>query len=209
MRIALPGHVALLAVPATLTLGILAGSSDASPLRGPATYAGLRPTPLTFVPHAPGRDPWRGLRAGSAQTMQFPVRGRVSYGGAMARFGVARPGHAHEGQDVFARPGTPLVAVSDAIVLESGGGDARGNYVALYSPSRRLTFAYFHMRAPSRVPAGRRVRAGTRVGSVGCTGRCSGPHLHFEVHRGRGLGGRPIDPLPLLRRAARGRGHAA
>ncbi|HEY8770408.1 MAG TPA: peptidoglycan DD-metalloendopeptidase family protein, partial [Thermoleophilaceae bacterium] len=58
---------------------------------------------------------------------------------------------------------------------------------------------------PSRVAAGRHVKAGERVGSVGCTGSCFGDHLHFEVHRGRGTQAPPIDPLPLLTRLKRPR----
>jgi murein DD-endopeptidase MepM/ murein hydrolase activator NlpD len=42
------------------------------------------------------------------------------------------------------------------------------------------------------------VRGGRRVGELGCTGSCSGDHLHFEVRRGRGLEGRAEDPLPHL-----------
>ncbi len=54
------------------------------------------------------------------------------------------------------------------------------------------------MSEPARVGVGKPVRGGQRVGSVGCTGSCWGPHLHFEVRRGRGSGGPPANPLPRL-----------
>jgi murein DD-endopeptidase MepM/ murein hydrolase activator NlpD len=129
-----------------------------------------------------------------------PVEARVDYGEAAARFGNNRGDHVHEGQDVFAPTGTPVVAVADGIVLESGGGDARGNYVAIYEPRARRTYVYLHMEQAPLVKPGQHVRAGQRVGHLGCTGSCFGPHLHFEVRLGRGSQRHAIDPLPLLRR---------
>ena len=129
-----------------------------------------------------------------------PVEGRVSYGEAAAHFGYNRGDHVHEGQDVFAPVGTPVLAVADGVVIEAGGGDARGNYVAIYEPRARRTYVYLHMEAAALVKPGHRVRAGQPVGRLGCTGSCFGPHLHFEVRQGRGSQRHAIDPLPLLRR---------
>lgn len=132
-----------------------------------------------------------------------PVLGRVTYGEGPARFGADRGGRTHEGQDVFAPVGTPVLAVTDAVVLEAGGGDARGNYLVLYDARARRTYAYLHMEAPASVHPGQRLRAGRRVDRVGCSGSCFGPHLHFEVRRGRGATAPALDPLPLLQRWAR------
>jgi murein DD-endopeptidase MepM/ murein hydrolase activator NlpD len=131
-----------------------------------------------------------------------PVHGAVRYGQGGARFGADRGGRSHEGQDVFAPAGTPLVAVRDGVVLETGNGGGRGNYVAIYSPAARQTYVYLHLLEPASVGPGQRLRAGARVGRLGCTGSCFGDHLHFEVRRGKGLEGAPRDPLPLLRRWA-------
>jgi murein DD-endopeptidase MepM/ murein hydrolase activator NlpD len=135
----------------------------------------------------------------------FPVKGASGFGEAAARFGSSRSGHTHEGQDVFAPAGTPLVAVRDGVVVETGDDGGRGNYVALYSRQARQTYVYLHMNEPSRVAPGHRVRVGQRVGSVGCTGSCFGDHLHFEVRRGRGTEAPPIDPLRTLTRWKRAR----
>ena len=135
----------------------------------------------------------------------FPVKGAGTFGEGAARFGASRSGHVHEGQDVFAPEGTPLVAVRDGVVLETGDDGGRGNFVSFYSPAAGQTYVYLHMSEPSRVAAGRRVKAGERVGSVGCTGSCWGDHLHFEVRRGRGTQAPPLDPLPLLERLRRAR----
>jgi murein DD-endopeptidase MepM/ murein hydrolase activator NlpD len=56
------------------------------------------------------------------------------------------------------------------------------------------------MRAPTPHAVGDAVQGGARVGAVGCTGSCWGDHLHLEMRAGRGTIGRPLDPLPLLRR---------
>jgi murein DD-endopeptidase MepM/ murein hydrolase activator NlpD len=130
----------------------------------------------------------------------FPVQGAVDFGEGDARFGAWRGGRKHEGQDVFAPEGTSLLAALDGVVLETGDDGGRGNYVAIFSPQLRATYVYLHMRRPSRAQPGERVRAGDRMGAIGCTGSCFGDHLHFELRRGRGTQGAPVDPLPLLRR---------
>ena len=133
---------------------------------------------------------------------EFPVRGRIDWGEQDARFGAYRGGRLHEGQDVFADAGTTLAAIRDGRIVEKGDDGGRGNYVALWSPAARRTFVYLHMERPSRVDVGDAVKRGDRLGAVGCTGSCSGDHLHLEIRRGRGTTGKPLDPLPLLRRLA-------
>ena len=130
------------------------------------------------------------------------------YAEAAARFGASRGGRRHEGQDVFARPGTPLVAVRDGVVLDGGGGKSfysygGGNTFVMYSPLDGRSYIYLHMKKPAVVRAGEEVKAGQLVGYVGCTGSCDGPHLHFEVRQGRAVYGpqkKATDPLPLLER---------
>jgi murein DD-endopeptidase MepM/ murein hydrolase activator NlpD len=141
-------------------------------------------------------------RAGAEPTSVFPVRGHVDWGEADARFGALRGGRAHEGQDVFAPAGTPLLAIRDGRVVEKGDDGGRGNYIAIWSRRARRTYVYLHMLRPSRVGPGDRVSAGARVGAIGCTGSCWGDHLHLEVRRGRGTTGSALDPLPVLRRLA-------
>jgi murein DD-endopeptidase MepM/ murein hydrolase activator NlpD len=128
-----------------------------------------------------------------------PLDGRADYGTAENAFGTARSGHMHAGHDVFAPAGTPLVAVDDGVVADAGSDGSQGNYLYLYDPKRERTYVYMHMIAPARVKTGERVKAGERVGGLGCTGSCWGDHLHFEVRSGKGIGGEPRDPLPLLK----------
>ena len=123
----------------------------------------------------------------------FPVRGTID-------FGAWRGSRRHEGQDVFATAGTPLVAIRDGTVVEIGDDGGRGNYLAIWSPEVDRTFLYLHMRDPTPLAVGDQVEGGARVGAVGCTGSCWGDHLHLEMRAGRGTTGKPLDPLPLLRK---------
>ncbi|MGI8440002.1 MAG: M23 family metallopeptidase [Thermoleophilaceae bacterium] len=133
----------------------------------------------------------------------FPVAGNFGFGGDGSRFGSARPGHVHQGQDIPTPEGTPLLAPRGGrvrIVANQPGG--AGQYVILTGAGERREYAFFHLQAGSiRVRPGQTVRTGERMGSTGNTGSSSGAHLHFEVWEGGPWqgGGRPVDPLPYLR----------
>src|SRR5688572_9368958 len=78
-----------------------------------------------------------------------PVVGKVEYGTSENAFGAPRYGHVHSGHDMFAPSGTPLVAVTDGVVVDAGSDGGQGNYVHLYDPVEDRTFIYMHMVAPS------------------------------------------------------------
>lgn len=107
-------------------------------------------------------------------------------------------GRGHEGVDLFAPIGSPVVAVDNAVVLETGSDSGRGNYVSIYSPTADQTYNYFHLLEPSPVKRYDLVFAGTEIGRLGCTGSCFGPHLHFEVRDGVGPYRTPLDPVAYL-----------
>lgn len=127
----------------------------------------------------------------------FPIDGRYEMGQSQAN----HFGGGHEGQDIFAECGTPLVAVRDTVVQHVATHSAAGNYVVLQDPAGR-SYAYMHLRSTALVDKGDRVTEGERVGFVGQTGRASGCHLHFELWTAPGwyTGGHAVDPLPQLRR---------
>ena len=85
----------------------------------------------------------------------------------------------HSGLDLSAPSGTPIYATGPGIVTKSGWGTGYGQYVEINHGNGYIT-RYAHA---SRliVNAGDRVSAGEHIANVGCTGRCTGPHLHFEV----------------------------
>lgn len=129
----------------------------------------------------------------------LPIVGPIDFGTAENAFGASRSDHVHAGQDMFAPPGTAVVAVTDGVVADAGTDGEQGNYVYLYDPRRARTYVYMHLIEPASAKPGERVRAGERLGGVGCTGSCWGDHLHFEIRSGRGIAAAPRDPLPLLR----------
>jgi len=110
---------------------------------------------------------------------KFPVRAKHSYGDG---FGAARSGHTHQGQDVFAKCGKPLVAARGGRVQYSGyqGGGA-GYYLVIDGKSTGHDYVYMHMKRGDRAKEGERVRTGEKIGKVGDTGNASGCHLHFEL----------------------------
>lgn len=130
----------------------------------------------------------------------FPVRGRYEFGTETNRFG---GGRGHQGQDVFATCGTPVVAARAGKVLEAESDGTQGNYVVVEAGDGSSQ-AYLHMLRPAPVAGGDRVTAGQDIGQVGETGNAVGCHLHFETWTapGRFQGGKAVDPLPDLRRWA-------
>lgn len=141
----------------------------------------------------------RALR--SATDHRFPVLGEHSLGGEDARFGARRPGHRHQGQDITADEGTPVVAPrGGTITWRSYQRKGAGYYLVLDAVMEPYNYVFMHLQKRSlQVRVGDRVRTGQVLGAVGSTGSSSGPHLHFEIWRGRWYkGGEPIDPLPYL-----------
>jgi murein DD-endopeptidase MepM/ murein hydrolase activator NlpD len=131
----------------------------------------------------------------------FPVQGAYSFGGADARFGATRSGHTHQGQDVIAAEGTPIVApLAGTVTWVAYQAAAAGHYVVLHGADGR-DYVFMHLQDGSvAVAKDQAVTAGQRLGSVGHTGDASGPHLHFEIWPNGWYadGSQPIDPLPQL-----------
>jgi murein DD-endopeptidase MepM/ murein hydrolase activator NlpD len=130
----------------------------------------------------------------------FPVLGAHDYGGGAARFGAGRSGHTHQGQDVMAACGLPLVAARGGTVQYSRWDDGGGNYVVIDGKGTPNDFVYMHLAEPSPLKEGETVRTGQPIGIVGDTGDASGCHLHFEIWAAPGWyeGGSPFDPLAEL-----------
>jgi murein DD-endopeptidase MepM/ murein hydrolase activator NlpD len=133
----------------------------------------------------------------------FPVYGTASFGDS---FGAPRPnvsGGWHHGEDIFARSGTPLLAVADG-TLHTIGFNKIGGFRLWLRDTSGNEFYYAHLSAYSPLAVeGRRVDAGDVVGFVGDTGDADGgtPHLHFEIHpaamAGLGYHG-VVAPYPIL-----------
>ena len=135
----------------------------------------------------------------------FPVAGPHTYGEA---FGAPRRGYRHQGQDIAAASGVPVVAPVAGTVTATGfQARAAGEWIVERAATGEELF-FAHCRAQSTaVVIGQAVSAGTLLCRVGATGDATGPHLHFEIWLGgwRSKDGRPTDPLPFLRRWEIGR----
>ena len=132
----------------------------------------------------------------------FPVAGPYSFGGADGRFGAGRKGHIHQGQDITAAEGVPVVApwagTVEAVKYQAGGA---GHYVVLDGDGEDRDYVFMHLRQGSViVTKGAAVVKGQQLAQVGNTGSSTGAHLHFEIWIGGGwyTGGQPTDPLPFL-----------
>ncbi len=125
----------------------------------------------------------------------FPVAGPVRFGDDWL---AARPGgRSHQGIDIFAAAGTPIVAVADGS-LYNVGYNGLGGWRLWLRDGAGTTFYFAHLTAFA--PAAREgasVAKGTVVGYVGTSGDAQGssPHLHFEIHPG---GGGPVPPYPIV-----------
>ena len=127
----------------------------------------------------------------------FPIAGPHTYGDP---FGAQRGGHVHEGQDVMADCGLPLLATGAGSVKFAGSQSLAGNYVVISAADGTADYVYMHLRDPALVHKGDAVTAGETIGFVGRTGDATACHLHFELWPAPGwyTGGRPEDPLPSL-----------
>jgi murein DD-endopeptidase MepM/ murein hydrolase activator NlpD len=121
----------------------------------------------------------------SAAGFVWPVSGPVVSG-----FGW-RWGRMHEGIDIGAGYGTPIVAAASGTVISAGWMGGYGNLIIIDHGDGVAT-AYAHQ--SSFAVGGGPVSQGQTIGYVGCTGHCYGPHLHFEVR----VNGAAVDPLGYL-----------
>ena len=98
----------------------------------------------------------------------------------------------HAGIDIGAPYGAPVVSSDEGTVVYVGVMSGYGNVVVV-DHGGGLATTYNHLSA-FHVGQGQAVARGSQVGSVGCTGYCTGPHLHFEVR----VNGGTVDPMPYL-----------
>ena len=85
----------------------------------------------------------------------------------------------HSGLDLSAPTGTPIYATGPGIVTKAGWGTGYGQYVEINHGNGYLT-RYAHA-SRIHVRVGDSISTGKHIANVGCTGRCTGPHLHYEV----------------------------
>ncbi len=134
-----------------------------------------------------GRDPDYFHEDGSSLKqllMKTPIDGaRISSGYGMRKHPILGYSKMHKGMDFAAPSGTPIYAAGDGVVEKASRYGSYGNYIRLRHNGTYKT-AYAHMRGFARgIKGGQRVKQGQVIGYVGTTGRSTGPHLHYEIHR--------------------------
>lgn len=118
-------------------------------------------------------------------TVAKPAEGVFTSGYGM------RWGTLHAGIDIANSVGTPILAVMDGTVIDSGPASGYGNWIRIKHDDGSMS-VYGHMETLA-VNVGQRVEAGQNIAGMGNRGFSTGSHLHFEIHpSGQGA----VDPVP-------------
>ena len=140
-----------------------------------------------------GRQAGQGLAPSGHGVLSVPIPGAPITSGFGPRvhpiYGDVR---VHTGIDFGASYGTPIRAAADGVVVSAGPLGGYGNATVI-DHGNGLATLYGHQSSIAVAP-GQRVSRGQVIGYVGCTGLCTGPHLHFEVR----VQGTPVDPMQYL-----------
>jgi murein DD-endopeptidase MepM/ murein hydrolase activator NlpD len=147
------------------------------------------------LPHRP-MPPHGGPRTGVCPVKR-PVR--IGQGWGAPRDGGRRR---HQGIDLLAPAGTPLVAVASGHISRLSNQDRGRGGISLWLRDRRGTTYYYAHNQHNLVRVGQRVQVGQLLARVGATGNARGgpPHLHFQIHPN---GGQPVSPDAVVRRWCR------
>ncbi len=121
-----------------------------------------------------------------------PIEGELTSAYGLRRHPLTQETRFHRGLDIAAATGTPFRAAQSGTVVFSGFLGGYGNTIILeHSDGYRTLYAHA---AKLLVSQGERVSAEQDIGIIGNTGRSTGPHLHFELQRGR----EKADPIAFL-----------
>ncbi|HHJ80079.1 MAG TPA: M23 family metallopeptidase [Candidatus Tenderia electrophaga] len=131
--------------------------------------------------------------------LDLPVQGRLSSPFGLRRFFNEQPRKPHSGIDIAAAKGTPITAPASGKIILTGNFFFNGNS-AFIDHGQGLITMYCHMDS-IKVKDGQLIKQGEQIGTIGMTGRVTGPHLHWSIS----MNNARIDPnliVPALRQAA-------
>lgn len=130
--------------------------------------------------------------------MGEPVPGH----GVNSPFGLRRMpweshGRLHEGVDIAAPIGKPVLAAAEGFVMRSGNSSSYGRFVEIVH-AEGLTTLYAHLGKidPSAAKPGAKIAAGQAIGKIGSSGTSTGPHVHFEIRKKN----KPLNPVAFMGR---------
>ena len=128
----------------------------------------------------------------------LPILFGVALDDVVPNFGESRGSgsRSHEGQDILAPKGTPIVSPTDAIVIRTGSGASAGKYVYTANPGGE-TFRYMHLDTIANLDHGDELKPGDLIGTIGDTGNAPDGvyHLHLEI---RDEDNEPTDPYERI-----------
>ncbi|GAC1384152.1 MAG: hypothetical protein NVSMB48_18730 [Marmoricola sp.] len=101
----------------------------------------------------------------------------------------------HTGLDFAAPTGTPIFAIANGIITQTGAAGPYGNLTVETLTDGTGTEIYYAHQSEIDVKVGQTVTGGEMIGRIGATGNTTGPHVHIEVRPG---GGDPVDPYPAF-----------
>lgn len=164
-------------------------SAEYEELRRELAAAAAQQKETVSAPPGPAQRPPAPV-VRSTNGMPCPVAGPVSF---IDSWGAPRAGHTHQGVDMMAAYGTPVVAIVSGTITYAAYDGSGGNMIFLSGDDGN---AYWYLHNQQNLVSGGRVSAGEQIATVGDTGNAAGtPHLHFEYHPG---GGAAVNPYPLV-----------
>lgn len=140
---------------------------------------------------AAGSTSTGALPTGGGQLL-WPAAGPMTSGYGYRTHPIFGDTRLHTGIDIGAPYGAPVVAADAGAVIYVGVMSGYGNVIVI-DHGGGLSTTYNHL-SSFLVGSGQSVGRGSQIGGVGCTGYCTGPHLHFEVR----INGNHVDPMPYL-----------
>jgi len=157
--------------------------------------------PIIPEVESPTATPEQPADAVTSRPFHLPVQGYVSSPFGPRNNPLTGKPEIHKGIDLVNAKGTPIHAAAGGIVLRAGSATGYGNVVMVTHliDGQVYTTVYAHLDSIS-VSAGQTVMPGKTVGTLGTTGWSTGPHLHFELHKGEWAVGQPnaVDPAPYI-----------
>lgn len=144
---------------------------------------------------------WGGSRSkGTNHTFLKPIEGPITSNFGERINPITKKKHFHNGVDIYAPEGTPILAPSDMVITANYYNDVGGNQITAKVKGKLISFGFAHL-SKSLVKLGQVVNRGDVIGYVGSTGQVTGPHLHLVMKISKSEDKKPelVNPLDYFK----------